>query len=96
MGNQWVPKRNSPTLYILNKDKESLSRNRNIRNTKMMTKRPLSLINNSITYSLIFLGNGRSYRHKAGLYELLLALRTQSKIDKQLYNSLRLTIGVEK
>ena len=73
MGSQFLPNKNSPTRYTLNKDRESLSRNKNIKNTKMMTTKPLSLMSDSITYSLIFLGNCSSHRHKAGLYELLLA-----------------------
>ena len=82
IGSQFLPNKNSPTRYALNKDRESRSKNKNIKNTKIMTKKPLSFISDSIMYSLILLRNDISHRHKAGLYKLLLSLWAKGKIHK--------------
>ncbi len=59
-----------------------------------MTSRPLSLMSDSTTYSLILLCNCCSYRHKTGLSELLLAFWAQGKFDKQFSRPRRLAVRV--
>ena len=75
IGSQCIPSKNPLTGYTPNKDSESFSKNRKIKKTNAMTTRPLSLMQVSIIYSLILLCNVNSYRHKAGFFKLLLALR---------------------
>ncbi len=91
-GSHDLPNRKSLRGYTPNSERASRNRNKNMRKTKAITKKPLSLILNSIGNSLIFLNIVFLYRHKTGFFELLLSLWRQSKFYKQFCYAIRLSI----
>ena len=51
-GSQFLPKRNEPTEWLRKSDSESLSKNKKIRKTNAITRKPLSLMHSSMINSL--------------------------------------------